>query len=104
MAAKVAHLYNLLSKTQESILWYDSAIKQINRTSNKSFHVGLLMNISGVYNNYGDYQSSFEMLNKARQIAQENGYGELYKEIVDRKSTRLNSSHVRISYAVFCLK
>src|SRR5436305_10111866 len=25
-------------------------------------------------------------------------------EIEDRKSTRLNSSHVRISYAVFCLK
>src|SRR5690606_42064867 len=24
--------------------------------------------------------------------------------IVDRKSTRLNSSHVKISYAVFCLK
>src|SRR5690554_7765955 len=24
--------------------------------------------------------------------------------IEDRKSTRLNSSHVRISYAVFCLK
>src|SRR5436305_10166276 len=25
-------------------------------------------------------------------------------ETTDRKSTRLNSSHVRISYAVFCLK
>src|SRR3989442_10779357 len=25
-------------------------------------------------------------------------------EMRDRKSTRLNSSHVRISYAVFCLK
>src|SRR5438067_5999203 len=25
-------------------------------------------------------------------------------EVVDRKSTRLNSSHVSISYAVFCLK
>src|SRR5690554_7421428 len=25
-------------------------------------------------------------------------------EHLDRKSTRLNSSHVRISYAVFCLK
>src|SRR5690606_39706193 len=25
-------------------------------------------------------------------------------EVVDRKSTRLNSSHVKISYAVFCLK
>src|SRR5690554_7128578 len=27
-----------------------------------------------------------------------------YVSIEDRKSTRLNSSHVRISYAVFCLK
>src|SRR5690606_39422322 len=25
-------------------------------------------------------------------------------ELKDRKSTRLNSSHVKISYAVFCLK
>src|SRR5438067_4841232 len=25
-------------------------------------------------------------------------------EVIDRKSTRLNSSHVSISYAVFCLK
>src|SRR5690554_5624909 len=30
--------------------------------------------------------------------------GELDMMVVDRKSTRLNSSHVRISYAVFCLK
>src|SRR5690554_7436773 len=29
---------------------------------------------------------------------------ELSKGMADRKSTRLNSSHVRISYAVFCLK
>src|SRR5690554_7569445 len=27
-----------------------------------------------------------------------------YPSGLDRKSTRLNSSHVRISYAVFCLK
>src|SRR5690554_7601154 len=26
------------------------------------------------------------------------------EDLTDRKSTRLNSSHVRISYAVFCLK
>src|SRR3989442_6051642 len=26
------------------------------------------------------------------------------RQLGDRKSTRLNSSHVRISYAVFCLK
>src|SRR5690554_7739035 len=28
----------------------------------------------------------------------------LIRRFKDRKSTRLNSSHVRISYAVFCLK
>src|SRR5690554_7109566 len=28
----------------------------------------------------------------------------IHQSGVDRKSTRLNSSHVRISYAVFCLK
>src|SRR5690554_3880723 len=27
-----------------------------------------------------------------------------FLQLIDRKSTRLNSSHVRISYAVFCLK
>src|SRR5690606_41321092 len=29
---------------------------------------------------------------------------EPYNSLGDRKSTRLNSSHVKISYAVFCLK
>src|SRR5699024_11756957 len=29
---------------------------------------------------------------------------EMYEAMKDRKSTRLNSSHVSISYAVFCLK
>src|SRR5690554_7045694 len=32
------------------------------------------------------------------------GLGKLTVISGDRKSTRLNSSHVRISYAVFCLK
>src|SRR2546427_3232016 len=30
--------------------------------------------------------------------------GEFQRELADRKSTRLNSSHSQISYAVFCLK
>src|SRR3712207_7422030 len=30
--------------------------------------------------------------------------GEVFRAYVDRKSTRLNSSHANISYAVFCLK
>src|SRR5699024_57466 len=37
-------------------------------------------------------------------IALEEGNLEEAKSFLDRKSTRLNSSHVSISYAVFCLK
>src|SRR5205085_4315089 len=32
------------------------------------------------------------------------GIGPQTKRLIDRKSTRLNSSHSQISYAVFCLK
>src|SRR5690349_23534490 len=37
-----------------------------------------------------------------RQVVQE--VAGLLRHVEDRKSTRLNSSHVEISYAVFCLK
>src|SRR5690606_42028528 len=33
-----------------------------------------------------------------------NGWAIAARAMTDRKSTRLNSSHVKISYAVFCLK
>ena len=43
-----------------------------------------------------------EIKNKIESINKEaEKYG---VKIIDRKSTRLNSSHARISYAVFCLK
>src|SRR3712207_7219424 len=38
------------------------------------------------------------------RLATELGGDRLHREAVDRKSTRLNSSHANISYAVFCLK
>src|SRR3989442_10862162 len=37
-------------------------------------------------------------------LAPETPKGRWFRGEGDRKSTRLNSSHVRISYAVFCLK
>src|SRR5436305_13503668 len=45
-----------------------------------------------------------DICSKEREV-----FSELFMHIIfcinrDRKSTRLNSSHVRISYAVFCLK
>src|SRR3989442_9583332 len=45
----------------------------------------------------------------AKRVAERQDVGERLHSVFgfrdqDRKSTRLNSSHVRISYAVFCLK
>src|SRR5947209_16964618 len=45
----------------------------------------------------------------ARQVRLRDRFYDLYvhlpmQKIIDRKSTRLNSSHANISYAVFCLK
>src|SRR5436309_13133826 len=38
-------------------------------------------------------------------VASVDGFGDFVSSMIgDRKSTRLNSSHVKISYAVFCLK
>src|SRR5690606_39714993 len=46
------------------------------------------------------------MLDSFKGYLQTDGYAayEKYGRKKDRKSTRLNSSHVKISYAVFCLK
>src|SRR3712207_7157404 len=43
---------------------------------------------------------AWEEAKKEKGISHE----DLWKELGDRKSTRLNSSHANISYAVFCLK
>src|SRR5438067_4424211 len=40
----------------------------------------------------------------ARELMRFEGHGRIAHAELDRKSTRLNSSHVSISYAVFCLK
>src|SRR5690606_40238498 len=49
-----------------------------------------------VYKNFGEKIINFF----SKTILKKN----LKKNKQDRKSTRLNSSHVKISYAVFCLK
>src|SRR5690554_3701298 len=48
-------------------------------------------------------QYSDDFSRQGKQIAVVTFTNNAADEIKDRKSTRLNSSHVRISYAVFCL-
>src|SRR5690625_5390426 len=58
--------------------------------------VGVLVDCQGgggVLNEYVQYAAAH-----SAQV------GDLFQNLLDRKSTRLNSSHVAISYAVFCLK
>src|SRR3712207_8997496 len=46
-----------------------------------------------------------EMIYTGKIVTANEAYSmKLVDKVVDRKSTRLNSSHANISYAVFCLK
>src|SRR5690606_27503826 len=47
--------------------------------------------------------ASFSIQRRMKEIAIRKTLGAETKTLLDRKSTRLNSSHVKISYAVFCL-
>src|SRR5690606_8751935 len=53
---------------------------------------------------FGGSNWSQERLQEANEYAEKHGLVGFTFSSPDRKSTRLNSSHVKISYAVFCLK
>src|SRR5690554_7357124 len=63
--------------------------------------------VLGKYHPHGDSSVYFAMVRLAQEWNMRyqlvDGQGNM-GSVEDRKSTRLNSSHVRISYAVFCLK
>src|SRR6266576_6006204 len=50
------------------------------------------------------YTTLFRSTRAPRELLERQPDRECSRRSLDRKSTRLNSSHVEISYAVFCLK
>src|SRR5690554_434650 len=83
----------------------EAAVKELYEENPKSFEVlDILIAIrknknAKTFNNKGEIvmlDSYFTSPESICEYIEETG--------LDRKSTRLNSSHVRISYAVFCLK
>src|SRR5690606_39641968 len=67
--------------------------------------------IATCYPKYEYYATSCRVGGRYRRVAYYDGVGRFVNKVADggfpkpdRKSTRLNSSHVKISYAVFCLK
>src|SRR5258708_30140324 len=67
-------------------------------------HTGRLVLIHLPSHDYFLGDSLVEGSDRLREKYPNAGRGEVYSRRVDRKSTRLNSSHQIISYAVFCLK
>src|SRR5699024_12086277 len=85
------------------MFWYNKFVKK-NRIAVKGESYMLKYNVRGENIEVTDALRSYveKRLNKLEK------YFELNQDVIahvkDRKSTRLNSSHVSISYAVFCLK
>src|SRR5437899_4817948 len=81
---------------QDYFLLHDPASLQGNRES----ILRLQQTLSSIRDLQPEEQSTIEDLLNERRISQQR-FG---VAVSDRKSTRLNSSHLGISYAVFCLK
>src|SRR5690349_23624447 len=90
--------YTTLFRSLDVMKMHRDAVKMINRT-----------HIPGEL-----YESAWQIWSDAVDMGELNGYRNSQASVlaptgtigfmIDRKSTRLNSSHVEISYAVFCLK
>src|SRR2546430_6482871 len=57
-----------------------------------------------LHENLGDLRMADRFAGLVRQKVLFGNVGDVFGFRIDRKSTRLNSSHSQISYAVFCLK
>src|SRR5690606_41138049 len=86
-------LFRSYSYTQEQYHVFVDLMKNDKKNEDNKIGFALLKDIGNcTYNIYveeDDIKSALDYYSKVSQ---------------DRKSTRLNSSHVKISYAVFCLK
>src|SRR3989454_4810355 len=97
----------ILSSTYFFFFFNDTATTEIYTLS---LHDALPISYRvGVMGNQQPFTDSFLAAAKRAgekmwQMPLDDEYRDMIKSSVDRKSTRLNSSHLVISYAVFCLK
>src|SRR5690606_25493165 len=97
--AKATEGWNSVEKTR-IIKVRDEDINEVAKTIVNGVHANLKDNYASL--TVEEFTKNLQALNYARTQ-----YYKAYTEDIrylDRKSTRLNSSHVKISYAVFCLK
>src|SRR5690606_3852613 len=92
-----SRIYAGISQAYRPVLFKDivpgSTLERANKDLKNAFGYNAEIGVSGRLKEWLKYDLTYF------QIQYNNRLGNL-----DRKSTRLNSSHVKISYAVFCLK
>ena len=84
--------YNLQKAADSGLLENKNTLKGMLETVARNFHVE---------KNGKRYQAPFKLF---LEVLLQWGGPRIANFVADRKSTRLNSSHANISYAVFCLK
>src|SRR5437762_10691139 len=88
-----------------AISWSDAAVStsrtispaSSSRIANRSLRVQLMLGLHGFFDDHA-------VLAVVLAHPYRHALSTRRREVLDRKSTRLNSSHRCISYAVFCLK
>src|SRR5690554_411103 len=94
---------------KNSISVDDAVMQKLYKTA-KEYDIHIVIGINERGQSYGEiYNTNLIIDNKGKLIGRHRKLVPTWAEKLtwtsgDRKSTRLNSSHVRISYAVFCLK
>src|SRR3989475_11982130 len=88
-----------------SLVWSDIPNHRTLRWSEDDGHGSAFQTDSGYSNGHTrDNQGRLIALEHDTRRVRRREYDGTWTVLVDRKSTRLNSSHSQISYAVFCLK
>src|SRR5690625_5699685 len=93
----------VLVKVKASAVNRADLVKRVGKYPNQAKKdISLGLEVSGIIEEVGNANSNYKVGDEVCGLMPEGGYAEY--ALLDRKSTRLNSSHVAISYAVFCLK
>src|SRR5207302_11478495 len=92
----------ILRPTRSTLFPYTTLFRSLEA---KGWRLGTTQDFLGL----SDADASFiefklKLAQSLRAIRLKRRIGQVQVAKLDRKSTRLNSSHVKISYAVFCLK
>src|SRR3989442_10637044 len=99
-SAHWAYVWGIKGRYDEPKNAQDAKLDDLNDYNRNLYHD----EVAGLIERFNSVLKPGEPMLYAPDIKFNRAIGRYARQKLDRKSTRLNSSHVRISYAVFCLK